>query len=76
MHLHNVHPPFCWREGREGCVSYQIFKNGGLTGSQFEFSEHGGERGCRFYIKNKLKSGILNDKKRKKETANQNVYLP
>ena len=50
-----------------------MFKKGGLKGSQFlegrcwkrggNFFELGGGRDCSFYIKNKLKSEILNDKK-------------
>ena len=39
-------------------------KRGGLTGSQFlEPGVAGKERGCIFYIKNKLKSEIFNNKK-------------
>ena len=56
-----------------GWVSYQIFKNGGLTGSQvLEESAGkegvtflaGGGRDHSFYVKNKLKSEILNDEKK------------
>ena len=56
------------REG--GWVSYQLFKDGGLTGSQFleeGWWERGGwlsEGGCSFYIKSKLKSEIFNEKKK------------
>ena len=55
-----------------GWISYKIFKEGDLTGSQFldggcwkrgvTFFSRGD--GCSFYMKNKLKSEILNDKKK------------
>ena len=70
---HSVQPttPFCWGAGGGGCVSDQIFKKGGsLAESQFlEGScwERGGQaeggRGCRFYLKNKLKFEISDHKK-------------
>ena len=52
-----------------GWMSCQIFKKGVLTGPQFLEGgcwEKGGnlfQEGCSFYIKNKLKSEIFNDKK-------------
>ena len=68
-------PIFCW--GAQICD--QIFKKGCLTGSQFleggcrkrggDFFQQG--RGCNFYIKNKLKSEILNNNKK---FINKNVY--
>ena len=51
---------------RGGWASDQIFKMGSLTGYQFLEGVAGKEGltgGCRFYIKNKPKSGIFNDKK-------------
>ena len=52
-------------------IFYQIFKKGGLAGSQFleggcrkrggDYFQQGGS-GCSFYIKNKLKSEILKNK--------------
>ena len=64
-HLHHAHPPL---------PPHQIFKKrggegGGLTG--FQFLEGAAEKegwlfygeDCSFYIKNKLKSKIFNDKK-------------
>ena len=63
--------------GGGGWASYQIFKKGDLAGSQILewvdetegvrggdlFRGGGGGGGHSFYIKNKLKSEILNDKK-------------
>ena len=65
-----------------GWISYQIFKKGGLAGSQFLEGVAGkegwlflrGGSGCSFYIKNKLKSEILIDKKI--IYKQKNVYLP
>ena len=61
-------PPFCWRGGVEPLTN--LSKNWeGLTGSRFlerDCWERGGwffSGGCTFYIKNKLKSQIFNDKK-------------
>ena len=46
-------------------ASYEIFKKGGFTASQFLEGDYcwpfSGD--CSFYIRNKLKSEILNDKK-------------
>ena len=79
IYLLSVHPPPpLFLLG--GWVSYQIVKKGDLTGSQFLeggcwkiFEQGGGGWGEHsFYIKNKLKSEILNEKK----TKNQNAYLP
>ena len=54
--------PLCCRRGEGSWGSDQIFKKGeGLTGSQ----------SCSFYIKNKLKSEVVNDKK----SINKNVFL-
>ena len=57
--------------GGGGWASNQVFKKGGLTGSQLsegDGRERGGvtffQGGCNFHIKiNKLKSEIFNDKK-------------
>ena len=73
--LYSVHlPPFCWgQEGGRGLSLLPNFQNrgGGLTGPPFV---EGGcwERGGDFFLggvaifstKNKLKSGIFNDKKK------------
>ena len=72
IYWHSVHPP---RHplSAGGWVSYQIFKKGDLTGSQLLEEGYwkkggncflaGGGRDHSFYVKNKLKSEILNDKK-------------
>ena len=50
--------------GRGESPTKFFFKKRGLTGSQFlGRGVAGKERGCRFYIKNKLKSEIFNYKK-------------
>ena len=70
-------PPFCWRDGGWGLSLRPKFqkKGGGLTGSQFleevggkekgDFFQGAGGRavGCSFFIKNKLKSQVFNDRK-------------
>ena len=77
MGLHSVHsPPFLLggggrlnlrpnfqKKGEEG-DRISIFR-GGLLGKRWVtfFREKGGARGDSFYIKNKLKSEIFNDKK-------------
>ena len=62
-----------------GWASYQIFKEGGLTGSQGVAGKEGGDffrgvggGGCSCYIKNKLKSEIFNDKEK---FISKNVFL-
>ena len=67
-YTHQREPPsprprtLCCRRGEESWGSDQIFKKGkGLTGSQ----------SCSFYIENKLKSEVVNDKK----SINKNVFL-
>ena len=52
IYLYSVHPL-----SAGGWVSYQIFKKGGLTGSQFLES-------LQFLHKNKLKFETLNNKKK------------
>ena len=70
IYLHCVHtppsPPFCL--GFNLLPNFQIkvpdrisIIRGRLLEKRGDFS--GGGRGCSFYIKNKLKSDILNDKK-------------
>ena len=52
-----------------GWASYQFLKKSDLVGSQFSelgYWERGGEffkGGCSFYMKNKLKSEVFNEKK-------------
>ena len=63
---HIVHPPFL--QGGGGWASKQIFKKGGLTRPKLFEGVARKEAtffrgGCNFDIKNKLKSGIFNDKK-------------
>ena len=67
--IHSVHPhppPFLLGGG---WTSYQIFKKGSLIGPQlleggwWERSEWLFSGGCNFYIKDKVKSEIFNDKK-------------
>ena len=73
---HSVYPPFLLEGWGGGWASDQNFKKrGGLTGSQFLeevggkeksdfFQGAGGRRvGCSFFIKNKLKSLVFNDRK-------------
>ena len=68
IYLHRVHPTFCW--GIESPTKFS--KKGDLTGFQFLEEKiagkegrlfSAGETGCNVYIKNKLKSEVLNDKK-------------
>ena len=70
-------PTFCLGGG--GLILYQIFKKGeGLIGSQFRegftrkeegdfFQEWEEEGSCSFFMKNKLKPEIFNNKKFSKE---------
>ena len=66
-----MHSPLsAGRGGGEGLTSFQIFKKGvlgktlvfrgGLVGKR---GVRGGREGYNFYVKNKLKSEIFNDKK-------------
>ena len=64
---HSVHP---YVSAREWLTSHQTFKKGGLTGPKFLdvgcWEKGGGvflQGRLQFYIKNKLKSEIFNDKK-------------
>ena len=64
--MHSVQPP-SFVLGGGSWASHQIFKKY-LTRSQtleggVTFFKAGGGGGCSFYIKNKLKSKIFNDKK-------------
>ena len=69
-----------------GWVSYQIFKKRSLTESQFlerefagkkggDFFEQGGGRYRNFYLKHKLKSEILTDKKYYKSNMSSTYLL-
>ena len=69
IYLYSVQPRFLLGSW----VSYHIFKNRGLAGCQFlevdgkeEVNFFSWGRGCNFYIKNKLKSEILNSKRKLK----------
>ena len=73
-------PPFCW--GKGGWTSNQIFKKGGGLDRTLVFR---GELlvkrgwlfsgGCNFLTKNKLKSGIFNDKKMGSEGWRTLIFL-
>ena len=71
---HSVHP-FCWTGWRgEGWTSYQIFEKRRTKkrgGSPFPGAREGGN----FYIKNKLKSEICNDKNVYKQKIFSQSYL-
>ena len=76
---HNMNPTFCCffgggggGEGGGGRSSHHIFKKGGGRVNRISVFREGllGKKidlfqgGCNFYIKNKLKSEIINDKKK------------
>ena len=75
IHTKHPPPPFCWGEIE---TPTKFSKSGGLTGCQFleggcwEKAGYFFQGGCSFYIKNKLKSEIFNDKKK---FINKNVFL-
>ena len=66
--IHSVHPPTLSAEGGGGVEPHQIFKKGELNRVSIFRGIAGKEGvtfsgGCSFYIKNKRKSEIFNNKK-------------